>query len=108
MVSMGMNGILGHKSEQKTTKRDCISQQRVYASISTWRAKKIKTLKKKNQKIAEIKKQPNLLSFNKEPLGAKKPTLQFNDFKRSWIERPAKNTFALFCPVEAFPMPSFR
>lgn len=50
----------------------------------------------------------NLILFGKEPLGLRKPTLQFNDFKRSWIEREASHTFALFCPIEAFPMPSFR
>lgn len=47
------------------------------------------------------------LNLYSEPVGAKAPTLSV-DAKRSWIERPLNNTFAIFCPAQAYPVPAFR
>lgn len=43
-----------------------------------------------------------------EPVGAKAPSLLSNDHKRSWIDREANQSFALFCLAQGYPSPAFR
>ncbi|CAD7012103.1 unnamed protein product [Ceratitis capitata] len=43
-----------------------------------------------------------------KPVGGKAPTLLSHDMRRSWNERQQGRNLAMFCPAQAYPVPTFR